>query len=402
MAALARYLDTCATTPPAAAVLAAMQEAQQQAWANPSSLHGFGLAAAEALERSRCSLAEGLGCAPERLVLCSGGSEAIHLALLGLAGHDGAGHGTAGRLLVSTVEHPATLAAAAELVRRGWQLEQVPVDGSGRLDLEALERLLVPPTRLVSLIWGQNEVGTLQPIEAIGALCRRAGVPLHVDAVQVVGHLPLTFDALPIDLLSCAAHKLEGPRGVGALLLREGLELRPLIGGGGQEGGRRGGTEAVALAVGFARALELAGERLRAHAGTDPLAAVRDRLLARLLRLPGIRLSGADPCIGEARLPHHISLLVSDPTGQPLAGRRLVHALWQEGWAVGSGSACSSAGAGATAGAASPVLRALGHDAAVAGSGLRISLGSWHRDADLEELPAALQRARSRLGGAPG
>jgi hypothetical protein len=118
--------------------------------------------------------------------------------------------------------------------------------------------------------------------------------------------------------------------------------------------------------------------------------------------LPGIRLSGADPGLGEARLPHHISLLVSDPAGQPLAGRRLVHALWQEGWAVGSGSACSSAGAGAAAGAASPVLRALGHDAAVAGSGLRISLGSWHRDADLEELPAALQRARSRVGGAPG
>lgn len=395
MLPLERYLDTCATTPPAAAVLAAMQEAQQLAWANPSSLHGFGLAAAEALERSRSSLAEGLGCAPERLVLCSGGSEAIHLALLGLAGH-----GPAGRLLVSAVEHPATLAAAAELTRRGWQLERVPVDGTGRLDLEALERLLAPPTRLVSLIWGQNEVGTLQPIEAIGALCRRAGVPLHVDAVQVVGHLPLHFDALPVDLLSCAAHKLEGPRGVGALLLREGLRLTPLIGGGGQEGGRRGGTEPVALAVGFARALELAGERLRAHAGADPLAPMRDRLLARLRHLPGVSLSGADPRRGEARLPHHLSLLVCDPAGRPLPGRRLVHALWQEGWAVGSGSACSGSAGGASAPRASPVLRALGHGEAVAGSGLRISLGSWHRDADLEGLPAALERARAQLAAA--
>ena len=402
MAPLAHYLDTSATTPPAAAVLAAMEEAQRHAWANPSSLHGFGLAAAEALERSRTELAEGLGCAPERLVFCSGGSEAIHLALLGLAGH-----GPPGRLLVSAVEHPATLAAAAELVRRGWQLEQVPVDGTGRLDLEVFERLLAPPTRLASVIWGQNEVGTLQPIEAIGALCRRAGVPLHVDAVQVVGHLPLRFDALPIDLLSCAAHKLEGPRGIGALLLRPGLTPAPLIGGGGQEGGRRGGTEPVALAVGFARALALAEGRLGdgggaepLAAGREPLAAGRDLLLKRLLALPGVRLSGADPRRGEARLPHHLSLLVRDPAGRPLPGRRLVHALWREGWAVGSGSACS----GARGGGASPVLRALGHGEEEAASGLRISLGSWHRgaalEAVLEELPAALERARRGVAAA--
>ena len=207
-AVLARYFDTSATTPAAAEVLEAMALAQATAWANPSSLHLPGLAAAELLERSRLSLAEGLGCELDELVVTSGGTEAIHLALLGAAAAL-----EPGRLLISAVEHPATLAAAAQLQQRGWSVQTVPVDSQGLLDLDVLDRLLIPPTRLVSVIWGQNEVGSLQPIEAIGARCRRAGVPLHVDAVQVLGHLPVVFRQLPIDLLSGAAHKLQGPRG---------------------------------------------------------------------------------------------------------------------------------------------------------------------------------------------
>ncbi|MDH4406921.1 MAG: aminotransferase class V-fold PLP-dependent enzyme [Cyanobium sp. D14.bin.5] len=372
--ALAGYFDTSATTPTATEVLEAMALAQATAWANPSSLHAPGLAAAEQLERSRLSLAAGLGCEPDELVVTSGGTEAIHLALLGAA----AGL-TPGRLVITAVEHPATLAAAAQLQQRGWSVQAVPVDRQGLLDLDALDGLLVPPTRLVSVIWGQNEVGSLQPLEAIGARCRRAGVLLHVDAVQVLGHLPINFRQLPIDFLSGAAHKLQGPRGVGLLLVRRGLALQGQLGGGGQEGGRRGGTEPVVLLSGFAKALELS-------CATPSLAPLRDSLLHRLLSLPGLRLSGPPP--GDSRLPHHLSLLVASEAGLPLSGRNLVRELSRQGFALSSGSACSSSGS-----AASTVLRALGYGEVDAASGLRISLGPWHRAADLEALVKALQMA---------
>ena len=391
---MAIYLDSCATTPPAPEVQAAMVEANAQAWANPSSLHSFGLQAAEALERARQSIATSLGCDASQVLLNSGGTEAIHTALLGVAAD-----GPPGRLVISAVEHPATVAAAAMLARRGWQVERLPVDHHGLLQLEALDRLLEPPTRLVSLIWGQSEVGALQPITAIGARCRQAGVLLHVDAVQVVGHQPVAFQTLPIDLLSCASHKLQGPRGIGALLIRQDLQLQPLIGGGGQEQGRRGGTESVALAVGFARALELAQARLQAHGGEDPIAGVRNDLLEALLAMPGIQLSGPDPRRQpQQRLPHHLSLLVSTPSGRPLSGRRLVRTMGDQGYAVSSGSACSSGrGANPWGLAPSPILQAMGYEDPVAASGLRLSLGPWITAADLAGVPGALERARQRL-----
>jgi cysteine desulfurase len=381
------YLDASATTPPAPEVLAEMADLQARAWANPSSLHGLGLAAAEALELARWRCADVLGCTPPELVFTSGGTEAIHLALLG--------HGATvapGRLLMSAVEHPASEAAAARMEHLGWQVLRLPVDRQGHLDLAALQTALEPPTRLVSLIWGQSEVGTLQDVERIGWLCRQAGVPLHVDAVQVVGHLPLRFADLPVDLLSLAGHKLQGPKGIGALLVRQGIDLKPQLGGGGQEGGRRGGTEPVALAGGLARALELA----RAADGAG-LARLRDDLLQHLLELDGVRLTGPDPrSHPNQRLPHHLSLLVADDAGQPLIGRRLVRELWRQGYAVSSGSACSSAGLGGSA-----VLRAMGYDQAEAASGLRLSLGPWLKPEDLSGVPAALARARQRLSTTP-
>ena len=392
---LSHYLDCSATTPVAPQVVAAMAAAQSEAWANPSSLHGFGLAAAEQLERSRQGLAELLGCGKERLVITSGGTEAIHLALLGAAPsleHKLAP--AAPRLLISAVEHPATRAAAAALERRGWQLQVLPVDRLGALDLEALQRCLEPPTALVSLIWGQSEVGTLQALEPIGQLCRLAGVLLHVDAVQVLGHQPIAMQSLPVDLLSLAAHKIEGPRGVGALLVREGVELQPCLGGGGQEGGLRAGTEPVALVAGFEAALRLCQERLAAHEGQDPVAPLRDALLTRLLELEGLQLTGPDPRDPSppARLPHHLSFVVRQPGGDWVQGRRLVQALWREGFACSSGSACSSSGS-----AASAVLLALGYGDAAAGSGLRLSLGPWHTPALLDQFPDALERARAAL-----
>jgi len=375
------YLDACATAPPAEAVLAVMAKAQASAWANPSSLHGFGLAAADSLERSRQAIAASLGADANGLIFCSGGTEAAHLALQGAAAAL-----SPGRLVISAVEHPAVTAAAAALERLGWQVAVCPVDGFGRVQLEQLDALLAPPTRLVSVIWGQSEVGTLQPIEAIGRRCRAAGVVFHTDAVQVVGHQPIQFEAMPVDLLSFTAHKLQGPRGIGVLLCRPDLELLPLLAGGGQEAGRRAGTEPVVLAAGLAEALRLCDQRLLANGGIDPIQARRDRLAAALLILPGLSLSGCP----QHRLPHHISLLMADDQGRPLPlrGRQLVQALWRQGLAVSSGTACQQ---GQVRGSA--VLAAMGYSPEQASSGVRLSLGSWLSDQDLAAVPAAFERA---------
>lgn len=386
------YLDAAATTPVAAAVLETMLAVQEHGWANPSSLHGFGLAAAEALETSRWQCAALLGCSPDELVFTSGGTESIHLALLGVAARL-----QPGRLLISSVEHPATEAAAQRLLAQGWQVQRLPVNRIGLVDQASLEEALGPPTRLVSLIWGQSEVGTLQDVQLLGRSCRLAGVPLHLDAVQVIGHQPIDLAALPVDLLSIAAHKFQGPRGIGALVVRRGLELQASLGGGAQESRRRAGTEPVVLASGMARALQLAQERLTAAEGRDPLLEQRDRLLVELLDLSGLRLSGPDPRLEPLRrLPHHISVLVSGSDGRPLSGRALVREMWQEGFAISSGSACSSSGS-----AASPVLQALGCTREEAGSGLRISLGPWLGPEDLRGVASALDRARQRLEVSP-
>jgi cysteine desulfurase len=382
------YLDACAAAPPAQPVIAAMLAAYQGAWANPSSLHGFGFAAADSLERSRQAIATALGFPAGWLTFCSGGTEASHGALLGAASPL-----PKGRVVISAVEHPAVQAAARQLEAQGWELAIWPVDGVGRVDLAWLDRLLAPPTRLVSVLWGQSEVGTLQPIETIGAACRRAGVLFHSDAVQVLGHQPLAIETLPVDLLTFTAHKIQGPRGIGALVARPDLALGAIIGGGGQEAGRRGGTEAVALAAGFAAAIQLAQVRLQDSGGHDPLEPERDRLLAALGSLAGVTVSGCR----QRRLPHHLSLVLTSPSGKPLPGRQVVGGLWQRGLAVSSGTACASGRA-----SGSPVLRAMGYDPELAGSGLRLSLGPWLTPDQLQYLPdrvkAALLAVQADLG----
>jgi len=377
---LGGYFDACATTPLGVAALEAMERAQRLAWANPSSLHPAGLAAAECLERSRQRLAALLGAGDDELIFCSGASEAIHLAILGSAVAL-----PTGRLVISAVEHPVTRAAAEQLQRLGWEVAEAPVDHHGLLQLEALADLLAPPTRLVSLIWGQSEVGAVQDLAAIAALCHAAAVPLHVDAVQVVGHRRVDFAALPVQLLTCTAHKLQGPRGIALLLRRRDHILRPLI-GGSQEAGLRGGTEAVVLAAGFAAALGEACQRLDGAGGRDPIEPLRDRLLAPVLALKGTQLSGPPP--GPQRLPHHLSLVLHNHRGEPLPGRTLVRRLGQEGLAASSGSACSSG----RSGAASPVLLAMGYSPGQAEAGLRLSLGPWHRPADLDRAVQTLER----------
>ena len=379
------YLDAAATTPPSADVIERIRVVQADTWANPSSLHGPGIRAADCLERSRQSIASALGAERDQLTFTSGATESVHLALLGTAlKRDPA------RLVISAVEHPAVVAAARRLERQGWQLLHWPVDGDGLIRLELLETMLAPPTQLVSMIWGQSEVGALQPVLKVAQACRQRGITFHTDATQVIPQGLIRWHDHPIDLLSLSAHKLRGPRGVGLLLHRSDSVPDPLLGGGGQEGGIRSGTEPVALIAGMAeamRGLPRFDPTVHPVPPGDPSVRIqRDRLLERLLRMDGVHLLGPEL---QARLPHHISLLIGDRQGRPLSARAVVRAMARDGLACSSGSACH---AGRTED--SPVLAALGTAPAWRRSGLRLTLGTWLSDADLATVPDRLDAAR--------
>lgn len=378
------YLDACAATPLAEGLGQRLLDYQQQAWANPSSLHPAGLAAAELLERSRQRLLELLDCPNGQVVFTSGGTEADNLALFGICRSQ-----PPGRLLISAFEHAAIGRSAEQLRAEGWQVEILPVDSHGRIDLEALEGLLVPPTRLVSVAWASSELGVLQPIQAISRLCQRAGVPLHSDAVQVVGQLPAPqLLPLPVDLLSISAHKFQGPRGVGALVMPKPKSLQPQLLGGGQESGLRSGTESPWLVAAMVDAL---GDRLNQQPQlAEAMAELRDGLWQQLAAVDGIERVGRwsrSEC-----LPHHLAVLLSSAQGEPLSARAAVRQLAQAGVAVSSGSACSSG-----KDQANPALVALGYDPRQARSGLRLSVGPWLHSQDFQALPALLESVLRQL-----
>jgi cysteine desulfurase len=382
----ALYFDACATSPTDPEVIVRIAEVQRSAWGNPSSLHGHGLKAAEWLERSRVQLASSLRAEANDLVFTSGATESIHLALLGRT-VDRAPR----RLVVSSVEHPATMAAAQRLAIQGWEVVEWPVDPQGQIDLGQLDSLLDAPTEMVSLIWGQSEIGSLQPVEVVGAECRRRGITFHVDATQVVSQGRPDWSTLPADLLSASSHKCGGPKGVGFLLTRshQRESMVPWLGGGGQEQGLRSGTQPVALIAGLTLAISKlpAWTSLRTSPSTRHL---RDELLASLLEDPRLRLSGSR----DQRLPHHISLLASDDAGRALSGRALVREMAQQGVAISSGSACASGHDGGSA-----VLRAIGLNAEASKSGIRISLGPWNNPSELPLVRERLSRSLDRLQG---
>ena len=360
---------------------------QDQAWGNPSSLHGFGLKASEALERARFQIAEQLRSDVQDVVFTSGATESIHLALHGMASSF-----EPGRLVISSVEHPAVSGCANQLAKSGWDVSEWPVDQLGRIRLECLDELLAPPTRIVSLVWGQGEVGTIQPLLAVAEACRQRGILIHTDATQVLSQGVPSWVQLSVDLLSASAHKCGGPRGIGLLMTRDRNRsaLNPLLSGGGQEAGLRSGTESVVLAAGMAEALS----RIECCAPADlarsghGISALRDDLRDRLIKDERLTVCG-DP---EVRLPHHLSLLVSDHDGTPVSGRRLVRSLDACGLAVSSGSACSSG-----KDSDSPVLTAMALPKAMRRSSIRISLGDWieHKDLDVivERFQAGLEQA---------
>jgi cysteine desulfurase len=366
------YFDHASTTPLDPRVAERMRPFMGPCFGNPSSSHLFGQEANAALEIARREVAELIGATPEEVVFTGSGSEADNLAVKGIAFL----HRLRDVQIITTaVEHDAVLHAARSLKRLGVEVAVLPVDSYGQVDPEAVRSALRPHTRLISVMHANNEVGTLQPIAAIGRIAREAGVPFHVDAVQTAGIEPIDVDELGIDLLSLSAHKFYGPQGVGALYVRRGVRLAPLVDGGPHEGGLRAGTPNVAGIVGLGEAARLAkNERAsrRTHA-----AAVRDRLAERLrVVIPEARRSGHP----TATLPGHLHLCTGLGPSAPL-----LDFLSERGIAASSGSACTS-----TISKPSHVLSAMGIDAEAALSALRLTSGVAVGLDDVEPVAAAI------------
>jgi cysteine desulfurase len=374
------YLDHAATTPVDEAVVRAMLPYWTSAWGNPSSLYAAGRAARAALDESRAAVARALGCAPNEIIFTGGGTEGDNLTLKGVVA---AAAGRPTHLITTAIEHHAVLHAADYLERFGTAVTRLPVDAEGFVDPAALAAAIRPETCLISIIYANNEIGTIQPLAELTAIARRHGIPFHTDAVQAAGSLPLDVDALGVDLLTIAAHKFYGPKGVGALYVRAGTPILYQQQGGPQEGDRRGGTENVAAIVGLATALARAEAGRAAY--NDGCRALRDRLTEGILAaIPDSRLNGPR---GDRRLANNVNVAF---TG--VEGESLIIALDLAGVAASSGSAC-------TTGATEPshVLRAIGvPDAAIAGS-LRLTLGRDNTPADVDELLILLPDIIARL-----
>lgn len=376
------YLDYSATTPPRPEAIAKMQAVMAQAWGNPSSLHAWGNRAATILETARLQVAKLINApTPESILFTSGGTEADNLAILGIARQ----YRTPQHLIISSVEHSAIEQPARLLEDWGWQVTRLPVNGQGRVDPLDLQAALRPDTVLVSVIYGQSEVGTLQPIEECGKIARSQGVLFHTDAVQVAGRLPIDVQRLPVDLLSLSSHKLYGPQGAGALYVRAGVELVPLLGGGGQEQGLRSGTQAVPTIAGFGVAAELAAAELPEE--TPRLIELRDRLFERLANCPDLSPTGDR----LHRLPHHVSFRVNSPDNS-VTGKTLVRQLNLAGIGISAGSACHSGKL-----SPSPILLAMGYSPTEALSGIRLTLGRLTTQADIDWTAMVLKQILDRL-----
>jgi cysteine desulfurase len=373
------YLDHAATTPVRPEVLAAMLPILGGTFGNPSSAHAFGRTAREALDDAHDRLARAVGADAREIVFTSGGTEAINLALKGAAW---AGRARGHRIVTTAVEHHATAHALAHLEKFGFEVVEVPVDRYGRVDPDELDRALTDRTILASVILGNNEVGTLQPVAEIAARVRaRHGILLHVDAVQAAPWVDLDLETLGADLVSLAGHKIEGPKGVGALWIRRGTHILAQQHGGGQERHRRAGTENVAGAVGMAVAFQLrAAERT---ALVPRVRMQRDRLQAAITAVTGVETTGHP----TERLPHIVSLLARGVEGPSIA-----LALDLEGIAISTGSACAT---GSTE--VSHVLAAMGYPADEARGQLRLSLGRTTTDEEIDRAVAVVPAVVARL-----
>jgi cysteine desulfurase len=369
------YLDYNATTPVDRRVAAVMAPYVEGCYGNPSSIHRLGREARAAVDRARGQVAACLGCAADEVVFTSGGSESNNLAIQGVVNRAGGGH-----VVTSAIEHPAVLEVVRALERQGRiELDVVGVDRWGRVDPAAIARALRPDTVLVSLMLANNEVGTVEPVAEVAAVCRKRGALLHTDAAQAVGKIPVDVTALGVDLLTVAGHKLYAPKGVGALFIRRGVELEPLIRGAGHEGGLRAGTENVLGQVGLGAACDLVRRELDGE--TDNLRYLRDGLESELLdRWPGARVHGHH----EHRLPNTSSIAL------PGIDAGLLLERVADEVAASAGAACHSGGV-----RVSHVLAAMGVDDELARGTLRLSVGRCTTDHEIERgLSCLVEAAR--------
>jgi cysteine desulfurase len=365
------YLDHAATTPLRAQAAREMQRTSEYSDFNPSSLHAEGRRARAALDAARDRVAEAIGASRDEIVFTSGGTESNNLALLGTT----RAMARPAHVIVSAVEHHGVIAALERLREEGVETSLLPVDAQGRVDPVTFERALRPQTVLASIMYANNEVGTIQPIAELAQIARRHNVLLHSDAVAAPAWLPIDVGALDVDLLSLSAHKFYGPKGAGLLFVRRGVPLAPVVMGGGQESGRRSGTENVAGIAGMAKALELAVAERREHAGA--IGELRDLLEAGICsRVEGVRVNAG----GTLRLPNisHLSFASLDPAA-------LLIALDLAGIAVSAGSACTS-------GTLEPshVLAAMAADGQIPSGGIRFSLGMETSRAQVDRVLAVI------------
>ena len=375
------YLDNNATTRPDPAVVEEMLPYLREWYGNPSSVHRFGQRARQRIDEARGQVATLIGCSENELTFTGGGTEAINTAIRGLV----AVRAPRKKIVISAVEHSATRELCQAMAKEGFTIAEVPVDRAGTLDMQRLEDELNDDTALVSIMWANNETGVVFPVEGVAALCRPKRIPFHCDGVQAAGKLPVNVRYVGIDLLSLAAHKFHGPKGVGALYVRKGQRCRPLIIGGPQEAGRRGGTENVPGIIGMGKAAELAAAHL---ADMPRVIAHRDRLEREILnRIPHTFVNG-DP---THRLPNTTNIGF-----ERLEAEAILLLLSEQGICASAGAACSS-------GSLEPshVLRAMQIDERIAHGAIRFSLSRFTSDAELnralEALPGLIDRLRAVL-----
>ena len=379
------YLDHAATTPVDPEVSELMAQVLREVPGNPSSIYAEGRRARALVDRARDEVAQAIGADPAEIVFTSGGTEADNLALRGVLK---AREGEADGIVTTAIEHHAVLDTAHDLAAHGQaRVTVLGVDRDGRVSSDAVRAALDERTAIVSVMHGNNEIGTLQPIHLIGALCKERGVAFHSDAVQTVGAIDIDMRTLAVDLLSVNAHKFYGPKGVGALYVRAGTRIATVQTGGGQEKGRRTGTENVAGIVGLGAAMRIATAKRATESARQ--AALRDRLIEGIRsRIPDALLTGHR----TDRLPNNASFCFRGTQGEAL-----VVSLDLEGFSVSSGSACTSGDTDP-----SHVLLALGLDRDVAQGSLRLTLGRATNDADIDALLTALPPIVARLRAASG
>ena len=364
------YLDYAATTPIDPRVLKVMEPYLKEHFGNASSIHQFGQKTRQAIDEARNQILSLLGAfSPKEIIFTGSGTESCNMAIFGAAFAGLQGQKVKKHLVISGLEHPAVREAAEHLKEFfGFELTVVNPDAQGLLDPKKIEKALREDTSLVSVMLVNNEVGTIQPIKKIAKICRKRGILFHTDACQAPGYTDINVAHLGVDLMTLNGSKLYGPKGIGLLYIREGVQILPLIHGGGQEFRMRGGTESTALIVGFAKALELVIKEYRDY--TARASMLRDDLLKTLLEIPGISLNGDS----EHRTPNNLNLHVPGVSGESMVMR-----LDLEGIAVSSGSACSSGKA-----VPSKTLLAMGQNFSKAMQSLRITLGKFTTAEEVE------------------